>query len=841
MRMTLDRRLFLRLMGLPVLLPGVSLQAVAQGAEDALFLLVDGIGPATPADRLGGFIDPLLYGEIPFGLVLRPPELAEPDLPVVLGATIRRILAAAPSRVEPALSLPGLAGQPVYFQRRITSDAMAWLAHVLADTHPRSPLTIVTEAETPASFDGLRSLGVRTVLSPGAPLPVGSTGCASLAGCLSGATTLAIARTADPASVIGRALDQPGWAQVLFSLEGIEQASVADARLRGQRVVDAVAREMDRGRRFLALPRDHALWFGADQPRYVGLRLAAPAEGEGPARDRMAATLRELGLPFSDTVAADAGRDGGLPGGACLDLAGMADPARLSWPAGARCAVAGAAPDGLPLAGAAALDLMVTRGGQTAIDTRGLLQRGETRLSEASVLLEDSDRMRDALLVLRPGDYLTDAARETTLTLMQGLRADPATRLVDLPGFIGQTVVPDPVFDLLRTSRRDPVEPDDPDPLSAEDWLADARQAWTFFERFTNPETGLCIDTGDIQPDGEWLHRELTMWDMGSLIEAVMAAQELGLISDADFVHRAEQLVRALPVARIGGLRLPSEVISSDTAAPLSSDFNACDTGRLLSVLRELDAHPLTPGIAADKVGQWDLAGVIVDDHVHSVVNGMLVDRFRSHCAHYTARAFRDRGLTAASPYEVAGPGSPTDHEMRLLLGIGDLGPLGAEPLLFEALEMGLSPPSRLLASVLFSAQKADFQRTGTLRCVSEAPLNRAPWFTYQGLDLAAPEDNWMVAAASDAAAYATPDFRLATALVNTKAAYLWAAQRPGPYATGLVRHVRSRAGVDAVGFSPGVFIATGQGMPGYVDVNTNGVVLQAIAFMLRGRKPRGG
>lgn len=83
------------------------------------------------------------------------------------------------------------------------------------------------------------------------------------------------------------------------------------------------------------------------------------------------------------------------------------------------------------------------------------------------------------------------------------------------------------------------------------------------------------------------------------------------------------------------------------------------------------------------------------------------------------------------------------------------------------------------------------------------------------------------------------PSFRAETLLVNTKAAYLWTAARPGAYATMLVRHVRDRARLDGMGFSPGAFAATGKAMPGYADVNTNGIILAAIAVILRGRRLR--
>ena len=835
MRMKVNRRGFLQLLAPPLLLPGTVLRTRAQTAVDALFLLVDGIGPATPPGQLSAFVEPFLDGEIPVALVLQAPLVSDPGLPVA--AELRRLLLSAPDRVEPVFSLPGIADLPPYFQRRAASNSLKWLSGVVDDATYPLPLTIATDATTTANFDALRCLGFRAVLNLGSAPPVSSTGCAGLSVCLFGATTIALSGASDTTDAINAALDRPGWAQIAFSLAGIGPEPVADLRLRGQRAVDAITGEIDQGRRFMALPRDHALWFGKDQSRFVAIRIETAADANAAISD-LAAKMRALGIPFSDTVPQGAALGDPWPDGACVDLR-VADPVK-AFPAYApRCAAVRSPTERLPSGMEAAIDLIVTPEAHAAFDERGLLIRGETPMAEAANLLLDSNQMRDAVLSISPEDATSSEAVEATLETLRRLQADPSTILVDLPTFLKVTVTPDVVFDLLRQSRRDAFDPPDPEPLSADDWMDDARQAWNFFERFSNSSTGLCVDTADVQGDDQWLHQELTMWDLGSLIAGVMAAHDLGLIPDADFIARAEQLVRALPVARIAGRLLPSEVISSETGKPLSDDFNACDTGRLLSVLRELDAHPLTAGLAEEKTSRWDLESVIVGKHVHSVVRGALVDRFRSHCAHYTARSFRGRGFDVASPYEVTDLASQTDREMLLLQSVGDLGALGPEPLLFEALEMGMTEPSRLLASVLFSAQRHHFETTGTLTCVSEAPLNREPWFSYQGLNVTAAEDRWMVTAASGSGQFDTPEFRQETALVNTKAAYLWAAHRPGPYSTLLTRHVRKGARLDGMGFAPGVFVATRESMPGYADINTNGVVLEAIAFILRGRKRR--
>lgn len=56
-------------------------------------------------------------------------------------------------------------------------------------------------------------------------------------------------------------------------------------------------------------------------------------------------------------------------------------------------------------------------------------------------------------------------------------------------------------------------------------------------------------------------------------------------------------------------------------------------------------------------------------------------------------------------------------------------GKIATEPALLNDVELGPTPESTLLASVLFDAQLGHFERTGELKSVSEAPLHVEPWF----------------------------------------------------------------------------------------------------------------
>ncbi len=176
---------------------------------------------------------------------------------------------------------------------------------------------------------------------------------------------------------------------------------------------------------------------------------------------------------------------------------------------------------------------------------------------------------------------------------------------------------------------------------------------------------------------------------------------------------------------------------------------------------------------------------------------------------------------------------------MQLIDEVAARGFVGTEPHVLEEVELGYSETARLMADLLYTAEAREYARTGKLVCVSEGPLNRAPWFTYQGYQLDAEGDAaWVVKTKEDLPEYHTPDFRRSVALISTKAAFLWAAARPEPYSRTLLAYVRGRARTATLGYASGIFAATGLPTANYSDVNTNGIILEAIAYRLGGRMP---
>lgn len=839
--MRIDRRSVLQgagALGLGLALPGT---LGAQGATPrGLVLIVDRIGPDVPEDALRALLEPLGQSMIPVALTLLPEAGAG------LAALAGRAAAEMPDLFELVLRVDGLAGMTPYFQMRAAAQARAAVETALMaagmDANDLPPMvTAVTDRDGPlVRMDAIRAAGLRNVLAlaPGAGW-ARSVPCDGGALCLSGGIALRPGAAAGP---LGDWLDRrDGTGDLLLAvlsapdLAGQDITAIrTDADAMAARIVQAVQGDAA----FVVAPREHLAWFSDTQARSVALRLVLPPAGDDSAGlDALRAALETAGWPLSISGPPGAG----TPADADLcpvvtDAAALAD-----WVAArvAPCAAGDPGPEGPAVLAQAGLGVLVGPQGPglPAVDAHGLIHRPE--LTDPADLAR-APRGGDVILALGPATYADAAARTRVLEALRPLAEDPATRRQSVTALAADLIPADPVFALLRLARAHRHRAPPPLPLDPGALRADAAHAWAYVAAYTDPATGLCPATVHHTDGQAHAYRTLTMWDMGSLIRGTMAAHELGLVPDGEFADRAAALVAALPASRIGGAVLPNELIASDRIATLSDDFNICDTGRLLAALRDLDRHPLTPGIAAPLVARWDLARVVPDGWPRSIAKGRAVDSFGSHCTHYTAQALRGWGVPMRSPYDALGAGTDTDWQMRVLETASGIGAYGAEPLLLEAIETGLSAPSAVLADVLHAAQAEARAATGALVCVSESPLDRAPWFAYAGLRLNDGADRWDVRANTNDPAHQTEAFRRANLVVNTKAAFLWAALRPDALAQDLLDHVRSRARVDEGGFSPGVYAETGLGMPGYADLNTNGVILDAVAFALRGGRPRG-
>lgn len=442
----------------------------------------------------------------------------------------------------------------------------------------------------------------------------------------------------------------------------------------------------------------------------------------------------------------------------------------------------------------------------------------------------------DCVLAVPAGLLGNRAYRKSLKDFLYQVRYDGITDVVSLPEYVRRLVPTGPYLTHFRRTQayqRTALVPAQNMQEEREQLLADAKVAWSYFERWTNPETGLCPATVNFATGQRRLHEAVTMWDVGSHIFALMAAVDLELIAPQQFQNAIRRILPNIAGRRSQGRRLPQGWIATDRFKWGNKNFDGCDAGRLLAALYNLDMHPLVREKSAPIVASWDLQAIVEDGIIYSVEGGELASTFRSHCAHYAAWAFRTWGIDVRSPYEVMRGKSQPDGQMAVLEVGGHIGPMGAEPLLMEALELGMSPESAYLADVLFAAQLEEHDETGRLICVSEGPINRPPWFLYQGLQFDAPGREWATDTVASLPEHRTRAFRDEHLSISSKGAYLWSAYRAHPFCDNLRALVREKA-MTPYGFASSINDATGRASTTYSDINTNAVILQSIAHMVR-------
>lgn len=846
--MRIRRRSFLKHLGLgPVSVALAGRRGWAQVETTTCAVLLDLVGQEWDA-RISAVLSAFLDRGLPVAVMLDFPQAEDgPALPEPLVALLR----AWPQMLELVGWDAGIATAPAYFQMRRASELNARIARAMqhaAPDLPRSawPVTIAGDSvSAEIGLNGVRVAGFRnTVLRPKASAATTDADCPGPVTCAAGGLVVPLSQ--DPAvfgPALARAAGARGHVQV-FLRPDADEADPAG-------LAEAVAGAADRGEIVPILPREQILRWEGDTSRWLGLCLVRPADDRAASLEgfsELAGRLRKSGVDFSTLVASDirapldetmvpllaiAGKTVSLPS----DFEG--------YPPSSPVACDAAEPPAAVLARAGfrtLLRLPAAGDGYEGLDGQGLVRVGRSFALDGVRIAQPDAQLgpfHESLLIVPEEAYETRARRNSVYTTIMDLFETPGNWVTNGRRYASLRRLADPLHDLMmRTEARSgaiAARALDPARQDREALLRDARLAWSYFDETSDEATGLCPATVFSEEYYSSTHDKLTMWDLGSLIFAVVSAEKLGLIAREDARTRAGRILESLDrAAKANWSRLPPGNVDTTSPGQPRNDFNSCDTGRLLSALSALAASRMDPGGTAALVASWGLERTVTDGMFHSLRSGSPYLTHASHCAHYASRAFAGWGIDAWSPYERAMVGeTEADARMGLLYGADAFGPMGAEPLLLEAIEFGYSRPAVYLAKVLFGAQMEAHEKTGGMFCVSEGPLPEKPWFTYQGLDLADPAEPWKVSAIDPSPAYRSAQFREKNLVTSTKAAFLWAACHPHPYSRKLLDYVRSRARRPEGGFSAGIYMETGVATENYTDVNTNGIILQCVARML--------
>jgi hypothetical protein len=823
--------------------------SLAESPFKAFQLVLSDITAETPADGLLTLLEPFVKARIPVSCIISLKSDAgalRPD--ALLAQSLRRLIADYPAQVEIILQMPPLTDRPYYFQSRMATKARQDLQETLLSETTSLGLarTVLTAANysNPQNYEpaGVRAAGFRTVLSlPQSGIePVDSRWEHGVLHIFGGMHFGLDASYAHIKGHLTESVRDDVRSLLVLSLKGLTSQDAKAAALRMTKIADLISELAAAGKIVPSNPTEYHILASPNRDTMVGVRLDVPALPDAPqsaAALELMNALKEQNIAF--TLAgqhAPAWQAAGLcppeilteddsESSHCKLDASLSNP--QDNPAHPPLIKMAMFPDIDPIAG---------------VDHQATLHPPRYAFvdekNSSHQTLSEIRMLWDTVLVLDQRSYSSVAQRRKTTKLLGMLKERSDFQISDVASLVGR-IQPLESIRLVYHKTQDVIAREQPALLTPPAFdrdlmLADAKVAWAYFNRFRDAKTGLIPSTAWRTNEGAVRYDYATMWDIGSQIFGMIAAVKLGLMTIANLNIWAERLITELPTVSVQGMNLPSSIIHTGGTEKPERSYNSCDVGRLLNAFDRLKLFsPVLKGIIDQKVAGWDLKDTIIDGHTYDFTLKKSEDHYISHCTNYAVRGFAAFGITAQSPYAPFNGKNDADATMELLFSASEIGGLGAEPLLFEGVEIGFSPEAKYLADMLFAAQLEDYRATGKMRCVSEGPLSMEPWFSYQGYNLNNFADPWGVNVISDAEEYNTPEFLRSIEMVSVKSAYLWAATYPHPYSHALVDYVRTRARIENFGFSSGVYRETGLPIKDYSDLNTNSVILASLAQIL--------
>lgn len=363
-----------------------------------------------------------------------------------------------------------------------------------------------------------------------------------------------------------------------------------------------------------------------------------------------------------------------------------------------------------------------------------------------------------------------------------------------------------------------------------------AATAWRYFQNNISPETGL-VASVDKFPS-------TTMWETGALIDAVLSAERLGLIPQAEAKARLAKALDSLARLPLTAAGLPNKaydirslkmVTYKNEETETGIGWSAVDIGRLMAALQAArNAHPDLAGPVQGLIAGWKLDALLVDGELTggTIADGKMTAHQEGRVGYeqYAARAMMGFALDATAALDMAGQLVPREVMGLALPGDSRLNKnatpalITSEPWLLQGLEFGFDRNSAILAAQVYRAQEARFAETGKLTAVTEGHLNVAPYFAYGTV--------W--GGGQDWAVLTLDGTRMdSKRVLSTKAAFGWDALYGTDYTAKLVEDVQDLAVADR-GWMEGRYEADGTPDTS-ITANTNAMVLDTIAYRLDG------
>ena len=391
-------------------------------------------------------------------------------------------------------------------------------------------------------------------------------------------------------------------------------------------------------------------------------------------------------------------------------------------------------------------------------------------------------------------------------------------------------------------------------PLSADE-RAIGETAWRYIVNNTQSSTGF-VNAADNYPSA-------TLWDIGSALAGITAAQGIGIITHTAAIERLQPMLGTLRNLRLFRGLCPNKAYDTRTAAPVDYTnqpaeigCSALDVGRLLAWLAIVaDRFPELAGavdavVSHLNIGTLVAGGVLQGAALDAGGKIEMLQEGRLGYEEYAAKAFSLWGFDTATAAKPEPYGLATLYGVRIAYDSRDPKLLGAhnyvvaESAILDGLEFGWNDPEDAtspplahrkgwfasVADSLYRVQAARYARTGILTARTEHQLVGPPYFVYDTIFT----DGQPWATITDTGV-AVP----AAAALSTKAAVgMWALWQT-PYTDQLFAAARGLTD-PARGMKEGRLEQTGAAIETFT-VNSNAIILESLLYKMAGPLHRPG
>ncbi|PZO38026.1 MAG: hypothetical protein DCF19_17430 [Pseudanabaena frigida] len=363
--------------------------------------------------------------------------------------------------------------------------------------------------------------------------------------------------------------------------------------------------------------------------------------------------------------------------------------------------------------------------------------------------------------------------------------------------------------------------------------LATAKQAWRYFEKNWNEDTGL-VNSADGFP-------AVTLWDQAAAIAALVSAKELGLVTEIDFEKKMRKSLQTLAKLQLYKGELPNKVYNSKTLIPVNYGkldnreeigWSALDIGRMAIWLKIVATkYPNLTEDANNVWKSWKVERLTKDGQMYgtSVIKGKesYNQEGRLGYENYAAYGLKLWGLDVTRALDVRsqvafvdlyGQGIPYDK--RDFQNSEANNYVLSEPFILDGIETGFQSLPKVYADRVLAAQEGRYKATNQLTAVTEDNLDRAPYFVYSTLFVNG--NAW--ATITD-----TRETRNDLRFLSTKAAIGWYVLYNNDYTQKLFGFVTNNLKAD-LGWYNGFYEALGEPNKS-LTANNNGVILESLLY----------